>query len=255
MTLIMQATVAKSDKLIPYPFVVVTTDTRTITRRLYLNNFEFDETILKSRDDSCNKVNRISDNVLICRGGTADASEPMQDFIIGKADKSYYLEDFESIVKDGYKHLKETGDDVIKHFIDTDSVFISLVGFYKNGTPGTVKLGLNGEIEKTEVSPDMNGYNVFSPTKDIAERQDELLNFGESPFLPLLSQGGNAVDVYFNHLLMVHSIVASQEVETISGTCLVHILVKGDNETNYECHEVDLTEQIKQIQQQHQEAT
>jgi len=243
----MNATVGKSN-INPYPFVIVTADTRSVYRRLYTETMEYDEKILDKRDDSYDKVIRISNNVLISTGGTHEASEPMKDFIIERTGNHYYLDDFKQILEEGYKHLKENGDEVIKWLLDGNSIYVCLIGFFKNGSPGSVKLGTNGKIDTQEISPNYNGYNIFSPTEDIEKRQDELMNFADSPFLYLLNKEGSVADVYFNHLLYVHELIASQEVDTVSATCLVHLLQNVDGKMHYVHHEIDLTEQIKEIQ-------
>ncbi|MBO1005779.1 hypothetical protein [Pseudogracilibacillus auburnensis] len=247
MTLLMQASVGKTESC-PFPFVIATGDTRSIYRRFYYDTFEFGDEIIDSHDDSNDKVARITNNVLISSGGTSEVSDALRGFIEERTKDHYFLDDFKPIMNEAYKYVRENSDKVINHLLDTDHFYVSLVGFFKNGSPGRLQLALGGEVNSTEVPSGLVAYNLFAPSDDISKRQDELMNFGNSPFLYLLNEGGNDVDVYVQHLLFVHSLIASQEVETISGTCLVHLLQRSDEKIHYEYYEIDLTERIKEIQ-------
>lgn len=247
MTLLMQASVGETESY-PFPFVIATADTRSIARRFYYNTFDFGDKILESNDDSYDKVSRLTNNVLISSGGTCEVSDPIRNYIEERAKEYYFLDDFESIMKESFKHVKENSDEVINHLLGTNNFYVTLVGFFKNGSTGRMQMHPGGEVKRTEVPPGKVAYNLFAPSEDISKHQDELLNFSNSPFLGLLSQGGKDIDVYLNHLVYVHSLVASQEVDTVSGTCLVHILKKADGKIHYEQQEIDLTDYVKEIQ-------
>lgn len=244
----MQVTVGENE-LIPYPFVIATSDTREVYRKFYYYTMEFDEEIIDKRDDSFDKIIRISNNVLLSAGGTSEVSEPLKDFIQEKAKKHYFLDDFIPVLEKAHEYLKNTDDYIIKHLFDSGFYELTLSGFFKNGSPGKLHLvpthfresfGIEGNIYKT----DGFATSMFSPSEDITKRKNELMDFSNSPFI---KEPVNLIDLIIQHLIGVHALIASQETERVSPICIVHLLQNINGKMNYEKHRFDLREKVKEF--------
>lgn len=242
MTLLMQVCVGKND-MNPFPFVIATADTRSVYRWFCAQTLEYDEKIIEKRNDSYDKVERVSNNVLLNTGGNHEVTEALKNYVLERAEDHYFLDDLEKILKDGYEYLKKTGDEVIKHFLDSPYIFVCFTGFFENGNAGRLFL-FQGETYTQGVEQEENISMMFSPNEDISNNMNELLDFSKSP---LLNQARNYVDIFCNHLVYVHSIIASQEVDTVSEICLVYLLQNVNGKMHYDFLEVDLTEQIKEV--------
>lgn len=229
----------------PNPFVIVSADTRMVFKLYNSETLEFDDDTLETHDDIPDKVIKLTDNVLLCSGGMQSVYEPLRDFITGKAEKNFYLDDLEDVLKDAYSTLKKGDNAFIKGYIDSGFLYTSLKGFFRNGNPGEIRLGKGGEIFKNEALPGQVTSRMFSPTEEISDKMDILMDMTEH------ESGAN--DLYshaLHHLTTTHALIASQEVETISKTCLVHVLMKKiDGEIVYEQREIDLSNQIREIQE------
>src|SRR5690606_12929100 len=122
----------------------------------------------------------------------------------------------------------------------------------KNGMPGEIRLGDDGEIIKHDTKVGNASAGMFSPSADINKKTNELMDFENSPFW----NESDIFQTYVDHLLFVHTVIASQEVETVSDRCLIHIIHRNMNgEISYYNGAYDLSEQIKQIQFEAQDIT
>lgn len=239
----MRASFAEGD-LNPEPFVIATADTRMVIKPFNTETLEFAEELLERRNDVYDKVVKLTDNVFLNTGGIQMVYEALRDFIIKRAKERYFVDDFEPILREAYNHFKKNGNNTIQKYIDTEFTYVGFIGFFSNGNPGELILNSNGEIFKQDLPPGGFNSRMFPPTQEIRDNADTLMDFTQSPF----RHTNSIFELVINHLIYVHALIASQEVDTVSETCLVHILKKVNGKVQYEVMELNLAEKIKEVQ-------
>ena len=249
MTLILKATVNSGEN---GAFVIASADTRMVYKPFNAKTHEMRDETLGMRNDIYDKVIPLNERVLFIGGGISSVYESFKDYLIERAKEHYFVDDFEQIFYEAYNYFKENGNGIMKKYIDSQYVHLTILGIRKDGTPEEIRLDGNGGISKQDTRPGMTSSGMFSPSADINKKTKELMDFENSPHW----NENDIFQTYVDHLLLVHTVIASQEVETVSDESLIHIVHRDWNgEIKYYNGSFDLSEQIKQIQQQYQEAT
>lgn len=240
MTLVMKVKCGESEQF-GSSFVMVTTDTRMVHQLLHRETLEPVSNITMTRD-VYDKVVRLTDNVLLCTGGVYSICQAWQSFMIEHSKNHYFLDDMEEIIDASQKYLKEEAkrNRMIKKHMNSQFRMLELLGYYRNGKPGSLKIKHDGNIEKVVVEPETYYATMFPPTEDILENHDILMDFGRTKY-----GARSALEHILLHLLDVHAIVASQEDDKVSETCLVHLLKRVGGKTEYEFSQYDLTPLIE----------
>lgn len=242
MTLLLQSCFSDSEAF-GDGFVVSTSDTRSVYREFDPLSLNFNSGIKMSREVSDKSI-KLSNNVILCAGGIESVTELWKSFMVECSEDEFHLDEMIPIMEESLLFLttEANSDDFIRKHIFTDSVSLRLVGFFRNGNTGILGIESDGTIKKFELLPDHYQSFKFVPTQDILDIIEALMDFNQFDY-----GAEDMLTHVVNHLLYCHALIASQETETVSSACIVHVLAKVNGEIVHNKFEVDLTETIEEI--------